>query len=46
MFDTFLESFRSDLFKDFATRLMKHIDEVKDPNNVKVDHVLPVFFKC
>ena len=41
MFDTFPEIFRSDLFKYFAIKLMKNIDEAEDPNDAKVDVTLP-----
>ena len=41
MFDTFPEIFKSSLFKDFTTKLMKHIDESEYPNDAKVDNVLP-----
>ena len=44
MFDTFLEIFRADLFKDFTTKLTKHIDEVKDYQHKNVYFVLPEGF--
>ena len=44
IFDTFLEIFQSDLFKDFITKLMKYIDEAEYLNDAKVNHVLPWSF--
>ena len=41
LFDTFPHIFKSDLFEDYAKKVLSYMDEALDPNDINIEKVLP-----